>query len=65
MGPLNKHLDELTTGIALEFTRFVKKLIVEAHPDRRAEREREREKERERERKEREKFNRKARRVIL
>lgn len=43
MGPLNKHLDELTTGIALEFTRFVKKLIVEAHPDRRAERERERE----------------------
>ena len=58
MGPLNKHLDELTTGIALEFTRFVKKLIVEAHPDRRAEREREKEKGRE-------KFNRKARRVIL
>ena len=53
MGPLNKHLDELTTGIALEFTRFVKKLIVEAHPDRRAEREGEREKERERERRER------------
>lgn len=59
MGPLNKHLDELTTGIALEFTRFVKKLIVEAHPDRQsAERWRERDRERE-------KFNRKARRVIL
>lgn len=29
-GALNKHFDELTTGIVLEFTWFVKKLIVGA-----------------------------------